>query len=276
MALHFDAMSTERMPVVFSAHGNPMNAIRDNAFTRFLRSWAADLPRPRAILAISAHWEEARGIQVTGSERPRTIHDFFGFPGELFAIRYPAPGDPALARRALDLLSQAELTASIDSDRGIDHGVWSPLRRLYPDASIPVVQISLRSGVQMEAHIAAGEALAPLRDEGILILASGNLVHNLHTADLGLEDPPAESWAVEFDAWVASRLNAWDLASLGSFRERAPHGRLAHPTTEHYAPLLVAAGAAGATEPSRGHPRVTYPFEGFEHGTISMRCVAFD
>ena len=268
-------MSPARMPVVFTAHGNPMNAIRDNAFTRFLHAWAATLPRPRAILAISAHWE-APGIVVTGSARPGTIHDFFGFPPELSAIRYPAPGDPGLAARAVELLSRADLTASIDPDRGIDHGVWSPLRRLYPRHEIPIVQLSLRSGVPMEGHIAAGEALAPLRDEGVLILGSGNLVHNLHTADLGVEDPPPEGWAVEFDAWVASRLDVWDLASLASFRERAPHGRLAHPTIEHYAPLLVAAGAADVAEPARDRPRVTRAHEGFEHGTISMRCVAFD
>jgi 4,5-DOPA dioxygenase extradiol len=264
-----------RMPVVFTAHGNPMNAIRDNAFTRFLASWSAGLPRPRAIVAISAHWESP-GILVTGSERPGTIHDFFGFPRDLSEIRYAAPGDPALARRTVDLLGEADLAASIDPGRGIDHGVWSPLRRLYPGHEIPVVQVSLQSGVPMEAHIAAGEALAPLRDEEILILGSGNLVHNLHTADLGLEDAPPESWALEFDAWVASRLDAWDLASLASFREIAPHGRLAHPTVEHYAPLLVAAGAADVSEPSRDRPSVTRAYEGFEHGTISLRCAVFD
>jgi len=258
------------MPVLFVAHGNPMNAIVDSVFTRFLESWGRAFPVPKAILAVSAHWESAVPL-VTSSPRPETIHDFYGFPDELFAVRYPAPGDPDLARRAVDLLGKAGRPARLDPRRGLDHGVWSPMRRLEPRASIPIVQLSLLHGEPMEEHLRMGAALAPLRDEGVLVLGSGNLVHNLGTADLARRDFLPEPWAVEFDAWVKERLDAGDPESLARFRERAPHGSFAHPTVEHFAPLLVVAGAA-----RDGSSRVTHPFEGFEHGTISLRCVAFD
>ncbi|HZE87985.1 MAG TPA: 4,5-DOPA dioxygenase extradiol [Verrucomicrobiae bacterium] len=260
------------MPVVFCAHGNPMNAIRDNRFTRFLRGWGPALPKPRAVLAISAHWEAAR-LAVTAAARPETIHDFYGFPEELFAVRYPAPGDPGLASRIESLLRAAGLDAAIDAKRGLDHGAWAPLRCLYPDASVPVVQLSLLAGLPFARHVEVGRALAPLRHEGVLVLGSGNLVHNLRTADLFDERERAVPWALEFDAWVAASLHAWDLEALAAFMDRAPQGRLAHPTAEHYVPLLVAAGAASA--PSGAPPRVSFPFEGFEHATISLRCVTF-
>src|SRR5262249_6407668 len=160
-------MIPPRMPAVFSAHGNPMNAIRENAFTRFLGTWRRDLPKPCAILVVSAHWE-APALACTGSERPPTIHDFYGFPDELYALRYPAPGDPRLAARVAALTG-----ASIDRERGLDHGAWAPLLKIFPGADVPVVQISLMARAPMERHLDVGRALAPLRDEGVLMLGSG-------------------------------------------------------------------------------------------------------
>lgn len=262
-------MSTGRMPVVFSAHGSPVNAIDDNAFTRFLRGWASTLPTPIAILAVSAHWA-APEARATTSLTPATIHDFSGFPQPLYALRYPALGDPALATRAVDLLLAGGMPAGLESRRGLDHGVWSPLIHIWPDASIPIVQLSLLQAAPMARHVEIGRAIAPLREEGVLIFGSGNIVHNLATAELGERDLPVEPWAAEFDAWVAATLEARDLEALASFRDAAPHGRIAHPTPEHFLPILVAAGAAG------DHYHVTFPYTGFEHGTLSMRCVRFD
>jgi 4,5-DOPA dioxygenase extradiol len=256
------------MPVLFSAHGNPVNAIDDNAFTRFLRGWASTLPAPRAILAVSAHWA-APEVSATTSLTPPTIHDFSGFPRPLYALRYPVLGDPALAARAVDLLRVWGIPARLEGRRGLDHGVWSPLIHIWPDASIPSVQMSLLQGAAMARHVEVGRALAPLREEGVLILGSGNIVHNLATAELGDRDLPVQPWAAEFDAWVAAKLEAHDLEALASFSDAAPHGHMAHPTPEHFLPVLVAAGAAEDS-------RVSFPYTGFEHGTLSRRCVRFD
>jgi 4,5-DOPA dioxygenase extradiol len=262
-------MAFDRQPICFTAHGNPMNALGRTAFARFLIRWGADLPRPRALLVVSAHWEQAR-LQVTAAERPETIHGFYGFPQELYGLSYPAPGDPALAKRVQARLRGAGMEASLDPTRGLDHGAWAPLRGLVPAADLPVVQLSLLAGVPFPRHLEVGRALAPLRDEGVLILGSGNLVHNLATADLGQADLPPVAWAVAFDDWVRHGLDTWDLAALAEFAERAPYGGQAHPTAEHYLPLLVACGAADP------RPRVSYPYEGFEHGSLSLRCVRMD
>jgi 4,5-DOPA dioxygenase extradiol len=267
-----------RLPVVFSAHGSPMNAAAGNAFTRFLGGWSASLGAPRAILVVSAHWQ-TRHLAVTAGERPQTVHDFYGFPAELYALNYPAPGSPDLAVRVAELLSAAGHPVKLDPERGLDHGAWSPLLRIFPKAEIPVVELSLLHAVAPIRHVEIGRALAPLRSEGVLIFGSGNVVHNLGTADMTRENRPVAPWAAEFDGWVRSSLDRWDLDALAAFQETAPNGRLAHPTIEHYVPLLVAAGAAeGAPRAGseRAHPRVTYPYEGFEHGTLSMRCVAFE
>jgi len=266
------AVTTEgpakRMPAVFSAHGNPMNAVRTTAFTKFLGRWGAELARPKAILAISAHWE-GPALAVTENPKPDTIHDFYGFPQDLFDVRYPAPGSPEVGERVRTLLAGAGFVCEVDPKRGLDHGVWVPLIKAYPKADVPVVQLSLRHGGPLSQHAKVGAALAPLRDEGVLILGSGNLVHNLGVVDFAHVDGPVASWAGQFDAWVKDRLDHGDLASLEQMQEKAPAGTMAHPTFEHYVPLLVVAGAAGPKAV------VTHPFEGFEHGTISMRCVAF-
>lgn len=257
-----------RLPVLFSAHGSPMNALGGTDFAAFLAAWGRQLPRLQAVAVISAHWESDR-LAATTSPQPGTIHDFFGFPAELYALRYPAPGTPSQAARAAALLRAAGLPVDEDPLRGLDHGAWSPLLHLMPAADVPVFQISLLQGVPFSRHLEVGKALRPLRDEGVLLLGSGNVVHNLVTADLARRDRPVEPWAREFDAWVRDRLDRSDLDALAD-PSLAPHGRKAHPTPEHYLPLLVACGAAGEGA------RVEHAFEGFEHGTLSMRSVRFD
>jgi 4,5-DOPA dioxygenase extradiol len=246
-----------------------MNALGGTPFAEFLTSWGRSLPRPAAILVVSAHWESRR-LSVATTTTPETIHDFYGFPESLYALRYPAPGAPAAAERARDLLAEAGFDVTTDPRRGLDHGAWAPLRFVFPEADTPVFQVSLLSGVPLDRLVDVGRALAPLRDEDVLIIGSGNLVHNLRTADFDYRDRPPEPWVVEFDAWVKERLDAGNVTGLTRFRDLAPHGSLAHPTVEHYAPLLVACGASGP------QPSATYPFEGFEHATISMRCVQFE
>jgi 4,5-DOPA dioxygenase extradiol len=258
--------NTGRMPVAFTAHGNPMNALGETPFAEFLSTWGEDLPAPRAILCVSAHWECPK-LAVTSSERPETIHDFYGFPEALYRLRYPAPGSSEVAGRVRALLRDAGLDCAADPMRGLDHGAWAPLRHIYPAASVPVLELSLPFGAPLPSLPRIGRAVSPLRHEGVLILGSGNLVHNLSTADLQHRDLPVPNWASEFDAWMRARLLARDLSALAAPWGRGPDGRHAHPTLEHYAPLLVCCGAAGP------HSAVSFPFEGFEHGTISMRCV---
>src|SRR5262245_51428700 len=186
-----------RMPVVFVGHGSPMNAIEDNAFRRSWVALGARLPRPKAILCVSAHWE-TRGVLLTAPERPGTIHDFLGFPQTLFDVRYPAPGDPALARRAAALL--ASTRARLDPERGLDHGAWSVLLAMYPRADVPVVQLSLDTSRPAEFHYELATALAPLRDRGVLVLGSGNIVHNLERIDF--RRAGGYDWAERFNDTV--------------------------------------------------------------------------
>jgi len=252
------------MPVLFVGHGSPMNAIEDNAWSRGFSALASLVPSPLAILAVSAHWE-ADGTFTTLDDPPATIHDFGGFPPELYAVRYPAPGDPALAARA------AALTGGSAADgRGLDHGTWSVLHRMYPAAKIPVVQLSLDVRASAGEHLALGRALAPLRDDGVLILGSGNLTHDLRDAFSRARrgDPSTPDWAARFDSGVARALaerdEAWLLRALDT-----PDGRRAHPTAEHWLPILYAAGAADARD------GVTFPITGFDLGSVSMRAVLF-
>jgi len=252
------------MPVLFVGHGSPMNAIEDNAWSRGFSALASLVPSPLTILAVSAHWE-ADGTFTTLDDPPATIHDFGGFPPELYAVRYPAPGDPALAARA------AALTGGSAADgRGLDHGTWSVLHRMYPAAKIPVVQLSLDVRASAGEHLALGRALAPLRDDGVLILGSGNLTHDLRDAFSRARrgDPSTPDWAARFDSGVARALaerdEAWLLRALDT-----PDGRRAHPTAEHWLPILYAAGAADARDP------VTFPITGFDLGSLSMRAVLF-
>ncbi len=233
------------LPALFVGHGSPMNAIEDNAYHRGWREIAERLPRPQAVLCVSAHWE-TDGVRVTASERPETIHDFYGFPPALFAVRYPAPGDPALARRVPGLLGPRRV--GLDPARGLDHGSWSVLRAMYPDADVPVVQLSLDTGEPGAFHYEMAKQLGPLREEGVLVVGSGNVVHNLRRFDWGRSEPL--EWALRFDAEVRARIIARDHESLLDPEALSPHGRLAVPTPEHYLPLLYALALQGPGEPA--------------------------
>ena len=229
-------MTTQRpMPVVFVGHGSPMNAIEDNSFHA---SWAAlgqSLPRPRAVLCISAHWE-TRGVYLTGATQPETIHDFYGFPVELFAVQYPAPGDPELARQVAGLLDDPQV--HIDAGRGFDHGMWSVLRVMYPGADVPVIQLSLdtrRSGPQ---HYALAQRLAPLREQGVLVLASGNIVHNLGLFRFHSREPL--DWALRFRSQANSLIEQHNHTALCDYRALGTDAALAINSAEHFIPLLYA------------------------------------
>jgi 4,5-DOPA dioxygenase extradiol len=249
---------TVRMPVIFIDHGSPMDALADNAHTRSLRAWGKSLPRPRAVLSVSAHWY-VDGVKVLSAPNPETIHDFNGFPDELYQVRYSAPGHPELAAETRLLLDEAG--ARLSEDWGLDHGTWSPLRHLFPRADVPVFQVSVDRRRAAREHLELGRLLKPLRERGVLIMGSGNIVHNL--ARLGPEDAPVYSWARDFDAKVREALLRDDRETLLAGAAPSP----AVPTPDHYLPLLSALGAAEPGEP------VTLPAEGFAHGSISRRAV---
>jgi 4,5-DOPA dioxygenase extradiol len=254
-----------RLPVLFLAHGSPMNAIEDNSFTRMLSDLGASLPWPKAVLCVSAHWL-TRGTAVTGMAKPRTIHDFGGFPEALYAVRYPAPGSPELAARVKDLLGPA--TAIDTEEWGFDHGAWSVLRHLYPKADVPVVQLGIDDAAPAERRFALGEALRPLRDEGVLIASSGNVVHNLRRLVWG-DEAAAFDWAVAFSNHVRERVLARDFDALLADPASVPGGRESVPTPDHYDPLLYALGAASPDETP------TVLFDGIQNGSLSMLSLGF-
>ena len=252
-----------RLPVLFIGHGSPMNAIEETEFSRAWADLALRLPRPRAVLCVSAHWE-TRGTRVTAMARPRTIHDFHGFPPELHARQYPAPGSPETAQLTRETVRQTEVQP--DVEWGLDHGAWAVLARMYPQADVPVVQLSLDQGKTPEAHYALGRELQSLRDRGVLIVGSGNIVHNLRRM---VWEEEAFDWAVEFDEAVRARLLARDHAALVQPGRLGRAASLAVPTPEHYLPLLYVAAAAVAAEP------LEFFAERVMFGSISMRGVAF-
>ena len=256
-----------RMPVLFVGHGSPMNAIEDNKWSRGFARIAELIPRPAAILCVSAHWY-LPGTMVTANDQPKTIHDFGGFPDALYAVEYPAPGEPELADKVAGLL--AKYRASKNMEWGLDHGTWSVLRRMYPQADIPVIQLSIDLRKGPAEHLAVGAALAPLRNEGILIMGSGNIVHNLGYAMQAMNDDDLATpdWAAEFDSKVEAALINHDAASLAGF-PGTREGRMAHPTLDHYLPLLYAAGASDEND------SVKFPITGFDLGSLSMRAVLF-
>ncbi|MBL9068410.1 MAG: dioxygenase [Sphingopyxis sp.] len=259
-------MSARRLPSLFLSHGSPMMALEPSPARDFLAGLGAQLPRPRAILIVSAHHDaafEGGRATVTASAAPPTIHDFGGFPDELFAMRYPAPGDPALARRIADRLADHGLTVAIDPDRGLDHGAWVPLSVIYPDADLPVVQLSIASNASPEWHYALGQALAPLRDEGVLIIGSGSITHNLRAFFTTCPPiaAPAPAWVSDFTAWIADRMEVNAIDDVLHAVDRAPHGRDNHPTPDHILPLFVAMGAGADGESLRArrlHASTTY------------------
>ena len=255
-----------RLPALFLGHGNPMNALQDNAWTRAWAGIGAALPRPRAVLSVSAHWY-VPATAVTAMAAPRTIHDFGGFPRELYAVRYPAPGDVALAARLRDLL--APLAVAADESWGLDHGTWSVLCHVFPAADVPVVQLAIDETRAPAFHYDLGRRLRALRDEGVLLLGSGDVVHNLHAYAWGGHPREPYDWALRFEALVRARLVAGEHAPLVDYANLGSDARLAVPTPEHYLPLLYVMGASFPGE------RVSFPVEGVDGGSVSMLAVQF-
>jgi 4,5-DOPA dioxygenase extradiol len=251
----------DRMPVLFIGHGSPMNAIEDNEFSRAWIAAGKALPRPKAILCVSAHWE-AEGTQVTAMEKPKTIYDFYGFPHELYAKTYPAPGSPELAQRIRDLVEP--VAVGLDQNWGLDHGAWSVLTRLFPNADIPVIQLSLDVNKSPQEHYDLGRQLKTLREEGVLILGSGNIVHNLRI--LNWEDS-AYDWAVSYDAKVRKWILDDDHNPIIQYQQHGREAALAVNSAEHYKPLLY---VLGATEPGEA---VSFFAEKVTLGSISMRSL---
>jgi 4,5-DOPA dioxygenase extradiol len=249
------------MPAIFFGHGNPMNAIEVNSYTKAWSRLKQTFPRPKAILSVSAHWYGA-GTLLTAMDAPRTIHDFGGFPRELFEFEYPAPGDPAFAKRVRELL--APVPAALDDRWGLDHGTWSVLCHLYPDADVPVVQLSIDEIEPASFHFELGRRLAPLREEGVLLIGSGNVVHNLHAYAWGRHPTEPFDWAVRFEQRVRGSLLAADDATLVGYESLGADAKLAAPTPDHYLPLLYVAGARHADD------QVTFPVEGIDGGSVSM------
>jgi len=257
---------TVRMPVFFIGHGSPMNALANNSYTQTLASLHSHFPAPRAILCISAHWM-TEDTRVNSMLQPPTIHDFYGFPQALFDIRYPAAGSPDLARRTVELIKSVSVIADNQS-WGLDHGCWSVLTHLFPSADIPVVQLSLDLTRPAEYHYQLGRQLQPLRDEGVLIIGSGNIVHNLRVIN---REPEARSfdWAITFDEWVRDKLLQRDFTALISDYLKTDAGKLSVPTPEHYLPLLYILGAVTDNDTLR------FEYEGMQHASISMRSFRF-
>ena len=254
------------LPSVFVSHGSPMHALEPGAAGAAWKALAQRLPRPRAILIASAHWETQLPM-LTGSAQPATIHDFYNFPEPLYRLRYPAPGAPELARRAQSLLKDAGLTAGIDGTRGLDHGAWSPLLYMYPEADIPVVQISLQPELGPRHHVEVGRSVQKLSEEGVLIIGSGHMTHNLRDWARG-QGAPAP-YAREFQAWVFEKLKHKDISSLVDYRSASPHGVRAHPTDEHFLPLFFALGAAAeAAQPER-------VYDAIDSGVLAMDAYLF-
>ncbi len=257
-----------RLPALFVSHGAPTLAIDPVPTRDFLSGLGGAIERPRAILAVSAHWETDEPA-VSAAAAPETIYDFRGFPDALYRLRYPAPGEPALAARAAGLLGAAGIEAAIDPGRGLDHGAWVPLILMYPAADVPVLQLSVQPRLGPEHHLRLGEALRPLRDDGVLVLGTGSITHNLREIRRGSgADTPA--WVSEFSEWTAQALAAQRTADLIEYRERAPHAARNHPTEEHFLPLFVALGAGTpGVPPQRLH-------QGFTFGVIGMDAYRFD
>jgi len=259
--------SSAPLPTVFISHGSPMHALEAGASAtgRAWKALGARLPRPRALLIASAHWETERPA-LTGTARPETMHDFRGFPQPLYEIRYPAPGAPDVAQRAQQLLTAAGFETSLDPRRGLDHGAWTPLLYAYPEAEVPVVQVSVQPALGPRHHLALGAALAPLAREGVLIVGSGHLTHNLRelrsVRDTGVGR--AEPYVREFQDWVRQCIEAHDYDRLADYRRLSAAGVRAHPSEEHFLPLFVALGAAG--DKARGERFV----EHVEGGVLAM------
>jgi 4,5-DOPA dioxygenase extradiol len=252
------------LPAIFFGHGNPMNAVSHNQYTEAWQRIGRETTKPNAILSISAHWYVPE-TAVTAATAPRTIHDFGGFPPELYQVQYPAPGDPALARRIQQLL--APLDVKLDHSWGFDHGTWSVLRHVYPAADIPVVQLSVDETKPASHHFEIGKKLAPLREEGVLIAGSGNLVHNLHTYAWGRHPRDPYEWAVRFESAAKGMMMTGDYEPLVNYDVLGSDAALSIPTPDHYLPLLYVLASRGSNE------SISFPVEGVDGGSISMLAV---
>ena len=255
---------TDRVPAIFLAHGSPF-LLDDEEWVAQLRRWAGALPRPRAVLMLSAHWEQ-KPITLGATRPVPLVYDFYGFPEKFYRMVYPAPPAPDLARRLKELLGASQPV--IESDRGLDHGAFVPLIAMYPDADVPVLQVSLPN-LDPSTLFELGRAFAPLRREGVLIVGSGFLTHNLRAMDMS-PDATTPAWAAEFDAWAAEVLARQDVDALIDYRSRAPGVRMALPTHEHFVPVIAAAGSA-VDEPGP----VSFPITGYNFGSLTKRSVQF-
>jgi len=252
------------MPAIFFGHGNPLNALLRNEYTNAWSALGASIPQPKAVLCVSAHWY-LPGTAVTAMPSPRTIHDFGGFPRELYEVQYPAPGSPELAQRVRELLGPTPV--DLDQSWGLDHGTWSVLCHVFPNADVPVVQLSIDETRGPEFHYQTAKRLAPLRDEGVLVIGSGNIVHNLHTYAWGKHEVEPFDWAVRFETRARELLLNGDDDPLVNYETLGRDALLSAPTPDHYLPLLYVMALRRAGEP------ITFPVEGFDGGSISMLTV---
>ncbi len=258
-----------KMPVLFVSHGAPTLPLEPGETGAAWRKLGEQMPGPAAILLISAHWE-TRIPTVSRAVQPETIHDFSGFPAELYKLQYPAPGAPEMAQSVMLSLHQAGIPAQLDHKRGLDHGAWVPLSLMYPQAEIPVAQLSMQPDQDPAWHIALGQALRPLREQGVLIIGSGSISHNLRALFKHPQGASAPGWVTEFCDWMANSIEAGDMAALSDYRTLAPHAVQNHPTDEHLLPLFVALGAADKSDtPQRLNHVMTY-------GVLAMDAWLFD
>jgi len=253
-------------PTYFVSHGSPMLALDPGATGVFWRKLGAEIHKPKSVLCVSAHWN-TRDPAVNAPARNPTIHDFYGFPEPLYRIRYEPPGAPELAARVKALLTAAKIPVAVDPERGLDHGAWVPLQNMFPQAEIPVAQLSVQPQRDARWHMALGAALRPLKDEGVLVLATGGAVHNLREMDR--DGGPVPAWAKNFDLWLAETLAKGDESSFLDWEKTAPEAKRAQPTPEHFLPIFVAYGAAGE------HPTAQRIHQGFQLGGMSLAAFRF-
>ena len=255
-----------RLPTIFFGHGNPLNAIQRNTYTEGWAGIGPAIGKPKAVLCVSAHWYVPE-TAVTAMSQPRTIHDFGGFPRELYEVQYPAPGSGALAQRVQELL--APIPVALDQNWGLDHGTWSVLCHVFPQADVPVIQLSIDETQPPEFHYEIGRRLAPLRDESVLVIGSGNLVHNLHTYAWGRHDVEPFDWAIRFENRARELMTGGDFAPLVNYESLGREALLSSPTPDHYLPLLYVLGAVHSDD------EISFPVAGFDGGSVSMLTVKF-
>jgi 4,5-DOPA dioxygenase extradiol len=258
------APNPSRMPVVLVSHGSPMVAITKDDYAQAMKWMGEDLPLPKSIVVVSAHWQEDKPIRVTAGEKPQTIYDFGGFPDKLYQLKYPSPGNPALAGEIVQTLAGGGFPARLE-DRGLDHGAWIPMIMTFPGAEIPVIEVTLQHGMTPQEYLKLGRLLAPLRERGTLIVGSGGVVHSNPEMRRLKPGEKTDAWAVKFDTWFRDRIGKGDFESIANYREAHPEGARAAPTTEHFDPIFVALGAAVPGD------RVVDVYEGFRGANLSMR-----